>query len=81
MSFERSCAGCREIRGLPGFQHCARCRKVTETVWRWMEARPCTRCGRETRIVDPLCPRCQRAVRAARQRERAEQRDGQIRLW
>ncbi|MDE2926511.1 MAG: hypothetical protein OXT71_08955 [Acidobacteriota bacterium] len=54
MSFERTCAGCQDFRVGPGEQHCERCGGFTETLWRWMEAPPCARCGRDTRIVDPL---------------------------
>ena len=80
MSFERTCTGCRDFRVGPGEQQCERCGEINETLWRWMESRPCSRCGRDTRIVDPVCDRCQRALRAARYRERAEKRNGQIRL-
>ena len=37
MSFERTCAGCRERRGLPGPQPCGRCGEITKTVLRWIE--------------------------------------------
>ena len=32
MSFERTCAGCREIRGLPASQHCERFRRSEGTL-------------------------------------------------
>lgn len=34
-----TCSGCRKMRGLPGPQHCERCGKVTQTVWRTIEPR------------------------------------------
>ncbi len=58
----------RDFRVGPGEQHCERCGEIIETLWRWMESRPCARCGRDTRIVDPFCDRCQRDLRAARYR-------------
>ena len=70
MSFERTCAGCRERRGGAGPQPCDRCGEVTETVWRWI----CARCGRDTQMGAALCPRCRPATRA-------EKRGGQLRLW
>ncbi len=44
MSIERTCAGCRDYQVDPGEQHCDRCGDLTETLWRWMGRRPCTRC-------------------------------------
>ena len=70
MSFERTCAGCRERRGGAGPQPCDRCGEITETVWRWI----CARCGRDTQMGAALCPRCRPATRA-------EKRGGQLRLW
>ena len=70
MSFERTCAGCRERRSRDGPQPCKRCGEVTQTVWRWI----CARCGRDTTMGAALCPRCRNATRA-------EKRGGQLRLW
>ena len=81
LSFERTCAGCRDLRAMRGPQHCERCGKTTESLLRWMESRPCVRCGRDTRMVEPLCERCRRQMVAAHYRERAEERDGQLRLY
>ena len=61
MSFERTCAGCRERRGLPGPQHRGRCGEVTETVLRWIEdadRRTCASCKRRpAEGIEPLCAR------------------------
>ncbi len=57
-------------------QHYGHCEKVTETLLHWMESRPCVRCGRDIRMVEPLCERrsrCQMVV--AHYRERADRRD------
>ena len=81
LSFQRTCAGCRDLRDTRGSQHCERCGKITETILRWMESRPCVRCGRDTRIVEPLCDRCRRQMVTAYYRERAEKRGGQRRLY
>ena len=55
--------------------------KTTESLLRWMESRPCVRRGRDTRIVETLCDRCRRQIAIAYSRERAETRDGQLRLY
>ena len=81
LSFERTCAGCRDLRTARGAQSCERCGKITETLLRGMESRPCIRCGRNTRMVEPLCERCRRQMVSAHYRERAEQKDGQLRLY
>ena len=81
LSFERTCAECRDLREARGPQHCERCGKITETLVRWMEFRPCVRCGRYTRMVEPLCDQCRRQMVAAHYRERAEKKDGQLRLY
>ena len=81
LSFERTCAGCRDVRAARDSQHCERCGKVTETILRWMESRLCVRCGCDTRMVEPLCDRCRRQMVTAYYRERAENRAGQLRLY
>ena len=40
MRFERTSAGRRDLGEVADPQHCERCGKVTETVWRWMASRP-----------------------------------------
>ena len=81
LSFERTCAGYRDLRAMRVPQHCERCGTVTETLLRWMESQPCVRCGRDIRMVEPLCERCRRQMVAAHYREPTEQRDGQLRLF
>ena len=53
LSFERNCAGCRDLWAMRGPQHCERYGKTTESLLRWMESRPCVPCGRDTRMVEP----------------------------
>ena len=86
MSFERTCAGCRERRGRPGPQPCERCGEVTETILRWIEdadRRTCTLCKRHpAEGMEPLCARCLRREARKRTRElRAARQREQGKLW
>ena len=69
------CPDCRLSR-LPRW-NCPRCGcrvRVQGAATRMSFERTCTRCGRDTRMAEPLCDRCRRTARA-------EKRGGQLRLW
>lgn len=86
MSFERTCAGCRARRTLPGPQNCERCGEITETWVRWIEGaarRICTVCQRRpAEGIEPLCGKCLRRKARERERQLREARQSeQGKLW
>ena len=68
-------ARCREMRSLPGPQHCG---DVTQTVWHGLESQLCTGCGRSSRQFPEThtlhCPRRSPFSRCRRQ-------PGSVKSW
>ena len=86
LSFERTCAGCRERRGRPGPQPCERCGEITQTVLCWIEdadRRTCASCKRRpAEGIEPLCVQCLRREARKRSQELREARQReQGKLW